>query len=55
MSATSSSTTSASKSSSTGLTIFTYTANPGTPSADALSLLGSLAATRAAEQMAQAS
>jgi hypothetical protein len=30
------------------------TANPGTASADALSLLGSLAATRAAEQRAQA-
>jgi transcriptional regulator with XRE-family HTH domain len=29
----------------TGLTIFTYTADPGTPSADALALLGSLAAT----------
>ena len=34
----------------TGLTIFTYTADPGTPSADALGLLGSLAATTDAEQ-----
>jgi MoxR-like ATPase len=34
----------------TGLTIFTYTADPGTRSAEALSLLGSLAATTAAEQ-----
>ena len=34
----------------TGLTIFTYTADPGTRSADALALLGSLAATSAAEQ-----
>ena len=32
-----------------GLTIFTYTADPGTRSADALRLLGSLAATTAAE------
>lgn len=29
----------------TGLTIFTYTADPGTQSAEALGLLGSLAAT----------
>jgi hypothetical protein len=34
----------------TGLTIFTYTADPGTRSSDALSLLGSLAATTEAEQ-----
>ena len=34
----------------TGLTIFTYTADPGTRSADALGLLGSLAATSAAAQ-----
>ena len=34
----------------TGLTIFTYTADPGTRSAEALSLLGSLTATTAAEQ-----
>jgi transcriptional regulator with XRE-family HTH domain len=34
----------------TGLTIFTYTANPGTRSAEALSLLGSLAATTEAEK-----
>ena len=33
----------------TGLTIFAYTADPGTRSADALGLLGSLAATTAAE------
>ena len=33
-----------------GLTIFAYTADPGTRSAEALSLLGSLAATTAAEQ-----
>jgi transcriptional regulator with XRE-family HTH domain len=33
-----------------GLTIITYTADPGTRSAEALSLLGSLAATTAAEQ-----
>jgi hypothetical protein len=33
----------------TGLTLFAYTADPGTPSADALALLGSLAATTAAE------
>ena len=32
----------------TGLTIFTYTADPGTRSAEALGLLGSLAATSAA-------
>ena len=38
----------------TGLTIFTYTADPGTRSAEALSLLGSLAATTAAEQQAPA-
>ncbi|HVL84076.1 MAG TPA: hypothetical protein VM367_07295 [Pseudonocardia sp.] len=29
----------------TGMTIFTYTADPGTRSAEALGLLGSLAAT----------
>jgi transcriptional regulator with XRE-family HTH domain len=34
----------------TGLTMFTYTADPGTRSAEALSLLGSLAATHAAEK-----
>jgi hypothetical protein len=34
----------------TGLTIFTYTADPGTRSADALGLLGSLAATTDAER-----
>jgi transcriptional regulator with XRE-family HTH domain len=34
----------------TGLTIFTYTADPGTRSAEALNLLGSLAATTAAEE-----
>jgi transcriptional regulator with XRE-family HTH domain len=34
----------------TGLTIFTYTADPGTRSAEALSLLGTLAATTAAEE-----
>jgi transcriptional regulator with XRE-family HTH domain len=34
----------------TGLTIFTYTADPGTRSAEALGLLGSLAATTAAEK-----
>jgi MmyB-like transcription regulator ligand binding domain len=34
----------------TGLTIFTYTADPGTRSAEALALLGSLAATTAAER-----
>ncbi len=39
----------------TGLTIFTYTADPGTRSAEALSLLGSWAATTAADQQAQAS
>ena len=38
----------------TGLTIFTYTADPGTRSAEALSLLGTLAATSAAEQRAPA-
>jgi transcriptional regulator with XRE-family HTH domain len=36
-----------------GLTIFTYTADPGTRSAEALSLLGSWAATSAAEQQAR--
>lgn len=39
----------------TGLTIFTYTAEPGTRSAEALSLLGSWAATTAAEQQTAAS
>jgi transcriptional regulator with XRE-family HTH domain len=39
----------------TGLTIFTYTADPGTRSADALSLLGSLAATTEAERQTPAS
>jgi hypothetical protein len=34
----------------TGLTIFTYTADPGTRSAEALGLLGSVAATAAAER-----
>jgi transcriptional regulator with XRE-family HTH domain len=34
----------------TGLTIFTYTADPGTRSVEALALLGSLAATSAAER-----
>jgi hypothetical protein len=34
----------------TGLTIFTYTADPGTRSADALGLLASLAATTGAER-----
>ena len=38
----------------TGLTIYTYTAGPGTRSAAALSLLGSLAATAAAERTAPA-
>jgi transcriptional regulator with XRE-family HTH domain len=38
----------------TGLTIFTYTADPGTRSADALSLLGSLAATTEAERQTPA-
>jgi hypothetical protein len=38
----------------TGLTIFTYTADPGTRSADALSLLGSLAATTDAERASAA-
>jgi len=33
----------------TGLMIFAYTADPGSRSAEALSLLGSLAATSAAE------
>jgi hypothetical protein len=33
----------------TGLTIFAHTADPGTRSAKALALLGSLAATTAAE------
>lgn len=37
-----------------GLTIFAYTADPGTRSAEALSLLGSLAATSAAEHQARA-
>ncbi len=39
----------------TGLTLFAYTADPGTPSADALALLGSLAATTAAEDRTRAS
>jgi transcriptional regulator with XRE-family HTH domain len=38
----------------TGLTIFTYTADPGTRSAEALGLLGSLAATTAAERTSPA-
>jgi transcriptional regulator with XRE-family HTH domain len=38
----------------TGLTIFTYTADPGTRSAEALSLLGTWAATTTAEQQAPA-
>jgi transcriptional regulator with XRE-family HTH domain len=38
----------------TGLTIFTYTADPGTRSAEALNLLGSWAATTAAEQQTPA-
>jgi hypothetical protein len=38
----------------TGLTIFTYTADPGTRSAEALSLLGSLAATTDAERASAA-
>jgi transcriptional regulator with XRE-family HTH domain len=38
----------------TGLTLFTYTADPATRSAEALGLLGSLAATKAAEQASQA-
>jgi hypothetical protein len=38
----------------TGLTIFTYTADPGTRSAEALGLLGSLAATTAAESTSPA-
>src|SRR5215217_3741040 len=37
-----------------GLTIFPYTADPGTRSAEALSLLGSLAATTAAQQQSPA-
>jgi transcriptional regulator with XRE-family HTH domain len=37
----------------TGLTIFAYTADPGTRSTEALSLLGSLAATSAAERTAR--
>jgi transcriptional regulator with XRE-family HTH domain len=37
----------------TGLTIYTYTADPGTRSAEALVLLGSLAATTAADQKAR--
>jgi MmyB-like transcription regulator ligand binding domain len=36
----------------TDLTIFTYTADPGTPTAEALALLGSLAATTNAETTA---
>jgi transcriptional regulator with XRE-family HTH domain len=39
----------------TGLTIFTYTADPGSRSAEALGLLGSLAATTAAESTTPAS
>lgn len=39
----------------TGLTIFAYTADPGTRSADALALLGSLAATTEAETRGPAS
>jgi MmyB-like transcription regulator ligand binding domain len=39
----------------TDLIIFTYTADPGTRSAEAFSLLGTLAATSAAEQRAPAS
>jgi transcriptional regulator with XRE-family HTH domain len=39
----------------TDLIIFTYTADPGTRSSEALSLLGTLAATTAAEQRAPAS
>jgi len=38
----------------TGLTIFTYTADPGTRSADALGLLGSLTATTDAERTSSA-
>jgi hypothetical protein len=38
----------------TGLTIFAYTADPGTRSAEALGLLGSLAATTAAERTSPA-
>jgi hypothetical protein len=37
-----------------GLTIYTYTADPGTRSAEALTLLGSLAATTAAERTSPA-
>jgi hypothetical protein len=37
-----------------GLTIFTYTAEPGTRSAEALGLLGSLAATMDAERTSTA-
>jgi transcriptional regulator with XRE-family HTH domain len=37
-----------------GLTIFTYTADPGTRSAEALGLLGSLAATTAGQEQARA-
>ena len=36
----------------TDLTIYAYTADPGTPSADSLALLGTLVATSAAEQQA---
>jgi hypothetical protein len=36
----------------TDLTIFTYTADPGTPTAEALALLGGLAATTNAETTA---
>jgi len=39
----------------TGLTIFAYTAEPGTRSAEALALLGSLAATTAAERTSPSS
>src|SRR5829696_3637451 len=38
----------------TGLTMFAYTADPGTRSAEALALLGSLAATTAAQQQSPA-
>ena len=37
-----------------GLTIFAYTADPGTRSAEALGLLGTLAATAATERSAPA-
>ena len=37
----------------TGLTVITYTAEPGTRSAEALGLLGSLAATAAEEHPTQ--